>query len=158
MPALLFPGSLHAPPSLPERGSGENRSLRGREHDPSFSCYLEHHWTLLVPFAGVSILFPKLFICIPIFECVLFNNKTLASQGFCTMCVSQHSAGHWNQYFTKLHGEKSLPGLGTPPNLLCPCFLPDKIASKRQRQKLMVVLLLFSFFFPIFTNILLAWN
>ena len=25
---------------LPERTSGKNRSLRGREHDPSFSCIL----------------------------------------------------------------------------------------------------------------------
>lgn len=82
---------------LPERGSGERMWAW-----PQLQLYLERHWTLLVgPFSCASVLFPRLFMCLPGFECILFNKETLASWGFCSTGVSQHSAGRWNQYFTK---------------------------------------------------------
>lgn len=137
------------------RGSGRSTVLRGHERDPCFSCYLEHHWALPEPFACVSVLFPKLFICTPAFECILFNKKRLVSKWFCTTGVNQRWVSRWNQYFTKPCGEKSLPGLSTPPNLSVHAFFQTRLHGKGRDRGWSFCCCCFSASFP---PSQMAWN
>lgn len=126
IPNTLVPFTHH--PScfcVSEKGSSEYSSLRGCQHDCNFNFILN----ITVPFARVSISFPKLFIFIflKVFSSIKNKNNRKISQ---PRFLHYRSHPIFSKSLKSVFYKAGLPGLSMPPNLLCLCFPLDKIVVK----------------------------